>query len=234
MKLSIPFQSLALLWTKKKKNVCHYFLPINFLCLWDVKNIVSPLFFAKIVQNMVKVCFTITSSKNMQNRSSKHSNVACKNVQITSDASCSTKKSNKGKTKHNSLNPIYIETHATKSRQPFWLLPEITRSENFKKIIEHVPYRPLLWGVSCNLWAIWASAHLTHHNGLFLGKLNYIMVFIISRIGQEWTSMRVKAPTMDGWCMDMTFFSLDSCSIANGHQEWKNPLRNGRFRHGME
>ncbi len=42
-----------------------------------------------------------------------------KNVQITSDASCSMKESNKGKKKHNSLNPIYIETHATKSRQPW-------------------------------------------------------------------------------------------------------------------
>jgi hypothetical protein len=61
----------------------------------------------------------------MQNRSSKHSNVACKNVQNTSDASCSMKKSNKGKKKHNSLSPKngnsnkYIETHATKSSQPF-------------------------------------------------------------------------------------------------------------------
>jgi hypothetical protein len=36
---------------------------------------------------------------------------------------------------------------------------------------------------------------------------------------------------MDGCCMDMTFFSLDSCSLANGHQEWKNPLRNQRSRH---
>jgi hypothetical protein len=38
------------------------------------------------------------------------------------------------RTGHYSLNPIYIETHATKSRQPFWRLPEITRSEILKKL----------------------------------------------------------------------------------------------------